>query len=149
MSFWESISDFGSGLLGEVLKPDNILSAVGLYASNKRQSDALSASQAAAEAKMQQDIQLMNLKHQQDLELLRLKGAGGGGGGSAASLALANAELALKRKELAQQKALAKLDAKLKGKQMMGEQILAGGGLAQDAMRNLQQGATAPLLRGG
>lgn len=155
MGIFDGLSDWGSGFLGEVFSPNNVMGAIGLYANSSMQKDAqekqLSQTQQLAQDKFNQDLQLLNMKHQNDLETLRAKGAGGGGGGggNAAAMAIANAELALKRKELAQRKALAKFEAQYKGKELESANLSRAAELKQAAMQNLMQGATAPLLRRG
>ena len=143
--------DFTSGLIKGITSPDTILGGIQLFGMSGQRKEAQQQQAAAAQANFDQQVSLLNMKNQQEMEMLRLKASlsgGGGGGGGGASLALANAELALKRKELAQQKALAKYDAMRRGKETELSATNEASKLKQDAMQNLLNGATAPLLRG-
>lgn len=151
MGFFDNIGDkissFGENFIGGLLKPDNLINAVGLYASSKQQADqqqsSLDAASTLAQQKFNQDLQLLTLQHQYEMEKA---GAGGGGGGVGA--ALAQAQLALKRKELAQAKAIAQYNAVSEGRRAAMDSTQRAAEFKQSALQNLMSGASAPLLRG-
>lgn len=140
MGFLDSIggfvSDIGESLSGvldnDIFSTNNILSGLGAFANVLNQNEQAQLLAEQSQSKFDHDINMANLQHQQAIEILKLKAAlGGGGGGGGGGI---------------DQAALARYQQMMAAAQMGIEANQVGSANTIQALRNVMEGAQAPIL---
>lgn len=129
------VSDIGESLGGildnDIFSTNNILGGLGAFASVLNQNEQAQALAEQSKSKFDQEVFVNNLDHQQAIEILKLQAAlrGGGGGGGGVD-----------------QAALARYQQMMAAAQMGIEANQVGSANTIQALRNVMEGAQAPIL---
>lgn len=131
------LGDAGKKLLNSetvsnLFSTDNILGGLGAFANVYSQQEKQHAAEEASKAAFDQQVALLNIKHQQDIEMAKLaaslKGGGGGGGHP-------------------DYEGIEKLRQLMAAKELQVTANQAGANATVEALKNLMEGAQAPILR--